>query len=358
VPDWNADDPSDKFIRGFGRMALRRKGGHRELRGERVFADFDQVARFQGPIEYRQLGWAQSIRIEPWYRRLYFDGSIAGRFEFGFLADDLAEAALFEGGVPNGYDIAALTGAITAVPIKVSGLDLLAETAPLEDIGNALGAAYVAATTRRAELKRYPMAETFGTHVAVGNPMVAIRLSGDRPAIVGHESRRIYVPDCGTAHVAVCKSARRDIQVLVQESRFGTFDERPAERVIRVIFSHLNAFIFAASCYKGAFDMKGTGTDRKRLADLLANTMRRLGKFRPDELEDPVDRQFAESVRAFSEGHAGRLDSLLIQLEGLIVETQRPSTLARIADKGGRLVKWVAEIAVKEAVDKMIKPDG
>ena len=197
VPDWNADEIGDVFIRRFGPIAERNSGGVGGLVGERAFADFNRAVRFEGPIFYRQPDWPKPILIKPWFRRFYFDGTIAGRFEFGFLVPDLEEYQVFTEDARNGYDIAAVGRTIAATPVVVRGVDLPPAVTALADAGDALAAAYAAATTRRRALLRYPLAETLGAHVAVGPPTVYIRVSDDRPAIVGRASRRIDLGDEG-----------------------------------------------------------------------------------------------------------------------------------------------------------------
>jgi hypothetical protein len=96
--------------------------------------DFDRVARFQGHLSYQQAGWAQSLPIKPWFRRFYYDGVIAGRFEFGFLVDEADETTIL-GAHGYKYDIASLIAFLLKVPVMVRGFDLSEETLSLENFG-------------------------------------------------------------------------------------------------------------------------------------------------------------------------------------------------------------------------------
>jgi len=106
IPDWNADDPSEYFVRGFGEVYPRNSGDMERLHGERAFGDFNRAARYRGAIEYRQADWPKPLSLNPRFRRLYFDGVMADRFEFGFHVPDQAEIRRpFIDGARNGYDV-------------------------------------------------------------------------------------------------------------------------------------------------------------------------------------------------------------------------------------------------------------
>jgi hypothetical protein len=70
IPDWNADDPGECFVRGFGDIYPRNSGGMERLHGERAFADFNRAARYRSVIEYRQPDWPKPLAITPWFRRV------------------------------------------------------------------------------------------------------------------------------------------------------------------------------------------------------------------------------------------------------------------------------------------------
>jgi hypothetical protein len=228
----------------------------------------------------------------------------------------------------------------------------------LKILGDCLGKAYIAATTRKAALNSYPVSETYGTYIAVGRPIAFVRVSGGQPAAVERGSRKLTAVASGPIYVSTCKGNKRDIQVLTQMSRFGVCDEPAEERLIRVLFSHINALIFAADRYLHAPRDGGDAVSRARLAELISETIRRLGKFDPDELEDAVDVQFAQGIRAFANAEAGRMESLLAKLEELRIEAMRPTTGKKMLDAGFNLVKWLTEISVRTAVEKSIRPDG
>ncbi len=358
VPDWNADEIGDVFVRGFGAMATRNSGGVGGLVGERAFSDFNRAVRFEGPIYYRQPDWPKPILIKPWFRRLYFDGSIAGRFEFGFFVPDQEEYQVFIEGARNGYDIAAVGRTIAATPVVVRGVDLPPVATLLADAGDALAAAYATATTRRPALMQYPLAETLGLHIAVGPPTIYIRVSDERPSIVGRASRRIDLGEEGELYIAGVTNAARRVSLVAQTSPMGALDETGAERTIRVLFSHLNAFIFAASQLTRLDPAAGGGLSRDRLAEIGRDLLARLQRFAPTGPSDVSDQEFADGVRVFARAYAGRSDDLAAELETFIAEMRKPTRRRRTLGYAKDLLDIIVGKIFEAGIRVVIKPEG
>ena len=89
VPDWSSDNLDSGFVRGFGKISAR-NGSGLGLGGEDSFADVNNALRIER-VEFRQSEWNRPLPIALWFRRFYYDGQIAGRFEIGFMVpeDDL-----------------------------------------------------------------------------------------------------------------------------------------------------------------------------------------------------------------------------------------------------------------------------
>ena len=356
IPDWNADDPGAGFVRGFGDVYPRNSGGMERLHGERAFADFNRAARYRSVIEYRQPDWPKPLAITPWFRRLYFDGVLAGRFEFGFHVPDLAEYDVFVPGVREGYDPVEVARAIAGAMVLVRGVDLPPEELPLQRAGDALGRSYVAATTRREALMSFPLTETYGRHVAVGPATVMVRVSDCRTAIVGRSSRRIAVEEGSELFVTSCKTEHGRFAVVAQTSVMGALFETSLERAIRVLFSHLNAVIFAAShAIRTDFGEAGQA-DRKRVADLLGRTMQRLQQL--SEADDEDDEEFVAALRAFARAHAGRLDDLFASIDRQTEALRKPPTGKGLIAYGKDLLDTILKKAIEVGVEEVLKPGG
>jgi hypothetical protein len=79
VPDWPSDNLDSGFIRGFGKISAR-NASSLGLGGEHAFADFNNALRIDR-VQYQQPGWNRPLPIALWFRRLYYDGQMAGRFD-------------------------------------------------------------------------------------------------------------------------------------------------------------------------------------------------------------------------------------------------------------------------------------
>ena len=358
VPDWNADEIGDVFVRGFGAMAERNSGGITGLVGERAFADFNRAARFAAPILYRQPDWPRALQVKPWFRRFYFDGTISGQFEFGFLVADVDEYAVFTEGTRNGYDIAAVARAVAAVALVIRGVDVPPATLTLATAGDALAAAYVAATTQRRALMEYPLGETLASHVAVGPPIVYVRVSDDRPVLAGRASRQIDLGEEGTLYIASTAAGARRLQIVAQTSLSGALFETGTERTIRVLFSHLNSFIFSASRL-ARLDPTASGVvGRDRLAEFARRLLSRLEGFAPTGPEDDSDDEFTAGVRVFARAYAGRFDNLTAELDGFVAEMRKPTRSQRALGYVKDLLDIIVGKIFEAGIRVMIKPEG
>jgi hypothetical protein len=171
VPDWSSDDLGSGFVRGFGKISPR-NGSGLGLGGERSFADVNNALRFDR-VEYRQPGWNRSLPVALWFRRLYYDGEMAGRFEIGFMVpeDDLLDRFKNQAVEPP-----LIAQAILSTKVRVQSVDGSTRAATFANCSEALALAYLASTTRNDALSEFPIAETYGVEVSVGKPTLHIRV--------------------------------------------------------------------------------------------------------------------------------------------------------------------------------------
>ncbi len=98
-PAWGQTNPMAEFARGFGKIHTRTKSGA-GYAGENYYADCDNAVKYPSQYFLKPIpGLKRSILAYPIYRRFYFDGQMAGRFELGFRLNEgsIHEIARFEG---------------------------------------------------------------------------------------------------------------------------------------------------------------------------------------------------------------------------------------------------------------------
>jgi len=354
-PDWNADDPTDSFVRGFGRMTTRNSGGF-GLVGERAFADFRQAVLFEGSIMYQQQGWARPLRIKPWFRRLYFDGGISGRLEFGFLVSDADEAFVLSNRSASALNAASITELLLSTPVRIVSSDLPDERTSLGRSGDAVGLAYLAATTERKALYAYPIAETMGHHFFVGRPAGHLRLNAAWKTDMKADAREVFGDADGGLYTSSMQLKNQHYSLLIQRTLRGTQDESGQERALRVLFAHLNSLIFAASTLVEKNETDISGESKKVLRDLTERMVVRFSKFAPSGPTSKDDDVFAAALRAFGVAYVGRTDALAEKLGALASTLNKPTTLQRTGQYGKALFELLLTTALKTAVETAAKP--
>jgi hypothetical protein len=348
-PDWRADDAGGGFVRGFGKVATRNAGGY-QLAGERRFADFNQAARLKSTLQYGQPEWDRLLQAELRFRRLYFDGGMVGRFEFGFLIRDEDEDLVRTDEDPFSYEPDRVAAALLRLGVVVRSPDGREMDTSIEGCGPALGMAYVVATTGQAEMARFPPAETYGKAVIVGTPLVHLRVSCGRQVRLGRDSHPV------TDELFVTsgrRSASRN-NVLVQTSSEGASRETARERAVRVLFSHLNALLHAQSHFVAVGEELGIG-GRSTLSTVVDGLLDRLGNFSPTGPATEGDEDFARAIRAFSAAYVGRKEEMVGRLQELMTRLKQP-TAGRVAlDAVTHYLQGLVDLVTKTAVEAGVK---
>lgn len=343
-PDWRADFPQG-FIRGFGKISSRTQSGL-SLRGERVFADCTQAIKFIEVIQLRQDNIIP-LQITPWFRRLYYDGEFAGRFEFGFIIPDGNEELAFYASNEATIRPSEVGKAILSTKVQINSTDGSAINTRLADCISHLGIAYTAATTNSAELGKFPPAELYGSYVKVGSPIIHLRVSSNRYVEVGRD-KRVIDAEADIMFASADGFAHRN-GIIVQASKENTFDEQVSERVTRVLFSHLNSLLFACA-HVAAATHEGKITGKKQeMRDLVKEIVGRLARFSSPQTEE--DKHLLASFKLFSEAYDGRIDELSEKLTAIAGTLARPTMGEGVLN----YAKALHELVIKYTVDSVVK---
>lgn len=350
-PDWNADDPGESFIQGFGQLSSR-NGGSYGLYGERFYIEFPNALRFPSPAKLQQEGWPGALPLRLWFRRLYFDGAIAGRIEVGFQLDRTNEDVLAGKVNGFGFDLGHVARTIGDTLIEVRSPDGSMTKKRLEVCNEAIGLAYLTATTGHAARNDHPATDLYGSQLLVGPPSYHLRLAKDQPIITFKDRKEVVdAPDDGLFMTSVANSKRRNT-ITVQLSNH-TYAELPHERARRVLFSHLNALLFANSHLVGVMDPKEIARSRMELRDLTERMIKRIERMLANTADDEP---FVAAMQEFSQAYAGRIDQLVERLEALAAAANTPGTLAKMGGYAKGLFELVTTTVVKAAVEGTMPP--
>lgn len=352
IPDWAADDPGAVFVRGFGKMATRNSKSY-DLVGERAFADFNNAVRLKKSLLYHQQEWLSSAQVELRFRRLYFDGRLAGQFEFGFVIDDATEDQLSVLTDDFDYNIRKLSSEVLNLPLVVRSVDGAEALKTVGTCADALAAAYTAATTKQNSLSQFPVSEIVNKAVHVGHPTIHVRVSNDVRVHPTRDRREVQGTDGKLFITSADRSPIRN-NVVVQLSEFGTMHESAAERAVRVLFSHMNALLAAEAHFLRVRDQLKL-SKKSMLAEAVKDTLVRLEAVEPSGPAVENDPEFAAALRIFAEAYAGRPDQLIQKIEELAVELAEPSRAAKAGTAIKSTVQWLVELVIKTGVETVVK---
>jgi len=348
IPNWAADEPKG-FVRGFGKISPRNSSSL-GLVGESRFADMGNAIRFPQQIDYGEVGWAYTLDIVPWFRRLYFDGHISGRFEIGFLIPEFYEELVFDRSeMVAPIKPALLAQKILTTNVQVNSVDGSKQTMPLARCAKTLGLAYLAATTSNAGIMSFPIEDTMNSVFFVGDPFLTIRVDSGRPISDERDRRYLTSHNEPPLFITSARGANARNNVLVQTSDKGTREETAQERITRVLFSHLNSLIFSYAKLQEIGPSVAGKSNRDILRKAVATMIDRLAKFKQDDNEEK-DPSLTEGLQTFAKAYAGRVDELSSNLEALSVDWNKPTIFQRLFDYG----KGVHDLVIKTSVEKSI----
>jgi hypothetical protein len=355
APDWKADDPGRAFIRGFGKVARRNADAY-GLLGERYFADFNNAVRLRKPLSLCQTGWPTRLYAELRFRRLYYDGEMAGRFEFGFLIKDDDELKLDLAIKGIVFDPRQIAAAALASPIGVIVPDCEEQAATIQGCAKLLGEAYLAATTIKSQLNSFPPAELYGTAVALGPPLVQIRIANGLQTDVARDMTKAEGTDGAVYFTSAAKSDVRN-NVIVRLSKDASDKETAEERAVRVLFAHLHALIYAQGQFVKVEKVLDIG-GRQPLRDAVAAMLKRLEDFTPIDPNDEADSAFAAALMVWAKAYKGRTEELARRLAEIADAAAKPSLTQRGLSYMNSLLQVVITTGVKTAVEQSVKGAG
>ncbi|MDN4633568.1 hypothetical protein QCD71_18765 [Sphingomonas sp. PsM26] len=351
-PDWRSDDPGQCFVRGFGGMSARNAKAF-GLVGERAYVEFEHALAFPVLGVHRQEGWSHGVPLRVWFRRLYFDGDIAGRFEIGFNTDAKHETEITTGYWPP-YDLSSLARSVCDISVEVRSSDGSVVASSLERCGEALGLAYLVATTLNSERANHPAAEIMGSAFNVGSPAVHVRARSGTPLALPAD-RRDVVESGDSDHMfltSVAKAQRRNTMTVQVSCATGA--ETAEERARRVLFTHLNSVLHASDFLAATMDARTIARHRLGLKELTSRAIERFGKLAVTAPKTDDDDAFAKALRLFSDEHAGRVDGIVAKLDALAKDAAAPGRLERIGGWSKGWTEFFADSAIKASVKALM----
>lgn len=322
-PAWGQTDPRAQFARGFGSIHTRTKSGNGFI-GENYYADCDNLIRypqqsFLNPIP----DFNRSILAYPFYRRFYFDGQMAGRFELGFR--------LNEGSID---EISAMKGAVEYSPSTVAkqilGTDLRIELADgrtlIRQFSNAMEAlrdGWILSSTKTKALKTYDIETVGSNYVGVGRPFVFIRAGRETQLAKENQMRMLLKQDDLEFFITRSGIHGQHFDTVVNPSKADLDSETAKERLTRLFYSQIRTLAYAHSFYLRQVS-SGKISGPKSLEPAVQALLERLAGLAPLEGQDD-DELTCDEMRKILQGSDLDVSRLAREIEDEI----RPGWLRR-----------------------------
>jgi hypothetical protein len=111
-PLWPAPNPYNEFIRSFGIVKPRGKGGMTGWIGENEVCDASNALRFSSSLSFRAPDTENELKIVPVARHFFFDGLAVGKFELVFIVKGITKQ-------PKNLSITEIIGDILQIPVTI-----------------------------------------------------------------------------------------------------------------------------------------------------------------------------------------------------------------------------------------------
>ncbi|TBD65699.1 hypothetical protein ELH22_21400 [Rhizobium ruizarguesonis] len=347
IPAWGSSDPRAKFARGFGGIHTRTKSGDGFI-GENYYADCQNFIRYPSlkfiePLHNRK----RPVLAYPIYRRFFFDGIFAGRFELGFR---LNEASLREIRVYSEmreqavlFDPVAISRQMLESDISLHLLDDRVEVCPSVKSQSYLRDGYLLSSTRSDALSEYDIATVGSRYVGVGAPFVVIRAASETPLLRQKRMRPLLERHDMEAFAISSGVDQQNFDTVVIKSLSTLNAETAHERLVRLIYTQLRTLLFAHKFYLDGHD-DGTMPKSSGLQQAISVMLDRMKALAPLE----GDRRDAETCAMVAE-IVKRFDVDLAKLADEVASHLKPSWFRRNVGRIFGYLDKKGDIAIEAA---------
>lgn len=285
-PAWGHADPQAMFARGFGSIHTRTKSGNGFI-GENYYADCNNLVRYPGQYFLKPIpDLKRPILAYPFYRRFYFDGQMAGRFELGFR---LNEGSIYDLEVMKGpleYSASSIAREILESELRIELTDGREFTLPFSNAMNALRDGWILSSTKNSALHTFDLETVGSNYVGVGRPFVFIRAGAETRLRYERQRRMILEQEDLSLFITRSGVHNQHFDTAVMPSKMELDKETAKERLARLFYTQIRALAFAHSFYLHQISC-GKISGSKSLEPAVQSLLDRLAGLTP--LEDRQD---------------------------------------------------------------------
>lgn len=344
-PCWGRADPRASFARGFGAIHTRTKSGSGFI-GENYYADCNALVKYPCQLFTKPLhGHSKQILAYPFYRRFYFDGDFAGRFEFGFR---LNEASIddIEKSLPSAeYDVVEISKQILTREVMVHILDHRVIKCDFYKASIPLRDGYILSSTKNGSIKKYDIELVGSSYVSVGAPFVFIRASSNTRILRVKQRRDLIDSQNKSFFITRSGVHNQSFDTIVLASSRNLDSESAQERLARLFYSQMRALSFAHSFYLRKVDERKIAGPN-HLAPAVEALVERLKALTP--LDGNVDdRDTCETMREILRNADIDISALVREIDRSLKPRPATKLISRVFSYSGKIFRYFDKKADK-----------
>lgn len=236
-PGWPLPTPDKEFVRAYGAVRIRPKGGLSGWIGENEICEATHSIRLTACLTVKSTDSPTAIPLRVVFRRFFFDGLAAGKFELGLATKSRKSLTLSK------RDIRVLFERFLLLKVRIrqpNGADV---ECPLIHAGKYLAHSYLTATTQIGHPK-HPK----GWWVRAGSPLLFLECGNREQVHLPYFSRQVDLPDIYDFELHHCLVPLQGGTVRMwfldkYDNKNTNFDNegRGAARRLRIYLQRLNA---------------------------------------------------------------------------------------------------------------------
>lgn len=183
-PGWPLPTPDKEFVRTYGAVRIRPRGGLSGWIGENEICEATRAIRLSACLTVKSTDSPTAIPLRVAFRRFFFDGLAAGKFELGLATKSRKSLTLSK------RDIRVLFERFLLLKVRIRQPNRAYIECPLICAGKHLAHSYLAATTQIGH-PEHPE----GWWVRAGSPLLFLECGNREQVRLPYFSRQVDLPD-------------------------------------------------------------------------------------------------------------------------------------------------------------------
>ena len=198
-PSWPLPTPNKEFVRTYGAVRIRPRGGLSGWIGENEICEATHSIRLSACLTVKSTDSATTIPLRVAFRRFFFDGMAAGKFELGLATKSRKSLILSK------RDIGILIKRFLLLKVRIRQPNGAYSECPLFLAGKHLAYSYLTATTQIG----YPK-HPERWWVRDGSPLLFLECGNREQVHLPYFSRQVDLPDTYDFELQIGRASCRE----------------------------------------------------------------------------------------------------------------------------------------------------